>query len=311
MSQDKRRNDRTRPPRQPPAPMERLDPGRAGLPALPVTDVAMVADALEHAQQAGLNVLAPLTKLQIIPPNYQVSIRVVIFPLGGWRSGTYSNGVWYKTDGGGLALHKPALRQLAAAAAAGMSWDTERTDDQTNPNRWEYKAIGRVRNMDGQWRTVTASKEVDLRDESPMVQDMIASAKKRRRDPWVQIQKARTAGGRMAEAKAINALIRSALGIQGSYTREQAARPFVFPLLIYIPPNTREVRLLQAAVELGAGADLFGPGALDRTEPTHEQPGVYAPPGQVLDHEDSGDPRPGRHPDDPGAAPPHWMRETE
>lgn len=253
-----------------------LDPGRLGLPSRPVSDVDQVAEALEHLSGQGVNLLAPVTRLQFIPQDYQVAFRAVLFSMGGpWesRAGAKSNGTWYTTDGEGLALHKAALAQLAAAA--GVSIETHRTDGGREPGRWEYTAIARLRTMDGSWRHVSASKEVDLRDGSPTVQAWKDQAARKRNNDGgaARISKAREHGGRTAEAKATNAAIRLALGIQGSYSEVQARRPFVFPLLVWTPTSA-EGRQLRAAVELGVVGQLYGPSSRGP---------ALVPAGQVID----------------------------
>jgi hypothetical protein len=136
------------------------------------------------------------------------------------------------------------------SSMVGMSITVERTNN-GDVGRWAFKASGRTRNMDGQWRTTEASKEVDLRDGSPEAGAMSEA----------QLKQARINGGRVAEAKAVNAMIRDAIGLKGAYSSEEAARPFVFPCLVYEAPDDPQVRLLQAAVELGVVGQVFGPGA--------------------------------------------------
>lgn len=270
---DRPRSPRAPGPQQPPdAKFSPIDPRRLGLPGHPVSEIREVAECLEQAAFLGVNLLSPVTRLDYIPPGYQVAIRAVLFPTEGpWVYA--SNGTWYKTENGSLALHKPGLRQLAAAA--GMSWETHRLDDGRHPHRWIVQAVGRLRNLDGQWRHVVATKDLDLRDGAPLIDDMRAAASKARggpRDPTGQILKARAAGARMAESKAVNAVIRDALGLRGSYSEEEAARPFVFPMLVWIP-STPEARAMQAAAELGIVRQVYGSGST---------PGrVYTPPDTI------------------------------
>lgn len=242
---------------RPQARMSPIDPANAGLPKRPTQDAAAVELAMGWAMDHGFNLLGPLTTISHIPNGYAMAFRVVAFPVkDGWDQYNKSNGTWYRTDGGDLALHKASLRMLAAAA--GMSWETARTDDRREPNRWEFMARARVRSMDGVWRTITATKDLDLRDVGPIVADMKATATKAKRDPTSQILKARAAGSRMAESKAVNAAIRSALGLRGAYSRDAASKPFMFPTLVWLAEGP-EARKLQAAVELGVVERVYGP----------------------------------------------------
>lgn len=255
---------------------QEFDPSAFGFPERPVSDVALVAEVIESAVAQGLNVLAPVTRLQYLPPGYQVAIRVVFFPTGGeWKAppgGKQSNGTWY-TEENGLALLKAPLRQLLAAA--GGSVETVRMDDRRSGAFWEFQARVKIRTMDGSWRTITATKDLDLRDNSPVVESWKMNAQKKGHEGGAanRILKARENGGRMCEAKAVNAAIRDALGLKACYSRDEAARPFVFPILVYTPTSEAALQM-QAAVELGVVAQVYGPSSPGR---------AYAPAGSIID----------------------------
>lgn len=290
MAHDNRRDD------APPARFNPLAPGALGLPEGLIDRAEDVADALEHLHRLQVNLLAPLTRIDFIPPGYRLAFRAVVFPTDGqWvdAAGVKTNGTWYTTEGGGYALHKAALRQLAAAA--GLSWET--FDVSRELNRWIVKAVGRLRTMDGQWRQVSAMKDLDLRDDGPVLPTWRAEAVKGKRDAEKRILKAREFGGRMAESKAVNALIRDALGLRASYPENLARRAFVFPLLIFCP-DTPEARQLQAAVELGVVGQLYGPATVGR---------AFAEAGTVIDSEPPA--RPALP--EPAAPPPDFQAEAE
>ncbi len=255
--------------------VQEFDPSQYGFPERPVADVALVAEVIEDAVAQGLNVLAPVTRLQYLPPGYQVAIRLVHFTMGGeWKgpqNGKRSNGTWYTVDGGGVALLKAPLRQLLAAA--GGSVETVRMDDRRSGAFWEFQARVKIRTMDGSWRTITATKDLDLRDNSPVVESWVKNANGQEGGASKRILQARENGGRMSEAKAVNAAIRDALGLKASYTREEAGRPFMFPLLVYTPTSAEALQM-QAAVELGVVAQVYGPSAPGR---------AYAPAGSIID----------------------------
>lgn len=271
----------------PPRRAERIDPATLGLPTKPVDNPDLVADALVVAERRGCNVLAPVTELQHVPAGYQVAVRVIVFPTdGAWDA--RSNGLWYETDGGKLALHRGPLDQLASLA--GMTWDyVRRTDDGSVPLLWSFEAAATLRTLDGQRRQVIRSRTLDLRDGSPEVVDMINSAGARGADS--RIAKARLNGAALCETKATSRVVRAALGLRGSYSRSEAALPFVFPTLIWLPDTTDpEVRRMMAAAELGIVRQVYGPGATGGP--------VLAAPGSVIDVQpDDGrdDDAPARH----------------
>lgn len=241
-------NDQTT--KQPLAAIQRVNPATLGLPQGPIKDLSQVQDALGHAAHQRCNLLAPVTRIEFIPPGFQIALRVVAFSdhftQAQWNDDK-SNGTWYRVDGGKLALHRSALDQLASAAgisSVGPGCSVELVE----ANYWRAKHTVSVRTFDGQRRQITRHVEVDLRDGSPEAQ---AAGR--------GLKNARKFGSRLADSKAANRAIRAALGIQGAYTREQAQLPFVFPVLIWTPdPEDKEIARMTAAVELGIADQVYG-----------------------------------------------------
>ncbi len=239
-----------------------VEPETLGLPKRPQTDVDVISDCLLKAA-SGANVLAPAMKITHLPPSHQISFMVVHFPTDGIRTkqdrdgniiadSQQSNGVWYATDGGKLAHHRSALDQLAQAA--GITWVSEkcgRTDDPRVPYKWSYRMTLRVKGLDGQVREVSREHELDLRSND---KDKSAAAAKAGRG----LNNARVHGAQLCESKAANRAIRAALGLR-SYTVEEAGRPFVLPVLQWVPDMSNPVIAeMVAAAELGLADELFG-----------------------------------------------------
>lgn len=260
--------------------MRTIAPEDLGLPSGKVYEPDLATDALEHARKAGATVLTALVAFDHIPTHYAVVMRTVAFEAdSGWEG--KSNGSYYKVDGGGLALHKAPLRMLAAAAGAEIT--TERMDGRETPNRWEFRATVSVKTMDGALRRIQATKEIDLRDGSGTVEEWRRTARAANRGADVRIFKAREHGLRVAEAKAVNAAIRSALGLPVSMTQEQASKPYVFPVLVYSPPTGNPaIDAMVAAMEMGIVDQVFGGGQLASAILTH---------GDVIEAEPAPEPR--------------------
>ena len=208
--------------------MRRVDPAELGIEVASSTDIADMRSALVHAAAAGCNVLAPITTLQRIPPMHEMGITVVAFSTAGM--GPKGNSTWYTTDGGGLALRRAAIDQLAQAAGLSSvpsGCCVEQVD------RGTYKATHTVRGkgLDGTERVVVASA---------------------------------TAGGgkyadRKAETMAHNRCVRRFLAIKGSYTKEEAVRPFVLAKVTFAPDMTNPVIAeMVAAKELGIVGEIYG-----------------------------------------------------
>lgn len=224
-----------------------IPPADLGLPAVPTTDVNMIRDALGNAATRGCNVLAPVTQLEWIPPDHQLSIRVCVFPVPETDE-KFGNGVWYPTEGGKLGLHRTALDQLAQAA--GISIVTSRVEC-AERFVWLAHVRTRMKTFDGTWQFREASRPTDLRDDAPETLQFKGDKDK--------LNKARIFGPMSAETKALNRCIRGHLGLKGGYTRAEAARPFVFPALVWTPDRSDpEIRRMLAAQELGIVDQVYG-----------------------------------------------------
>lgn len=281
---DDRRDNRQQGEVLPPRRAARIDPATIGLPTRPTTEVAELGDALVVAERRGCNVLAPVTELQFIPAGFQAAVRMIVFPVDGPWDGR-SNGLWYETDGGKVALHRGPLDQLASLA--GLTWDyVRRVDDGSVPLLWAFEAAATLCTFDGTRRQVIRSRVLDLRDGSPEVQDMIETANRQNRGAGDRIGKARLHGAALCETKATSRVVRAALGLRGSYTKLEAAQPFVFPTLIFVPDmSDPEVRRMVTASALGIVRTVYGPGAPGG--PVLHEPGTIV---DVVDR-DAGDGR--------------------
>lgn len=241
--------------RDPEARIRRLSPEAIGLPAAPLTDPHDVQEVLEHLGKIA-NLLGPVMALTEIPPDYALVFRVVAFDPE-IRGGESSNGVWYKQQRG-LALHKPALRQLVAAAGiADVPEQSGRLDDGRVPYIATVRVVISVPRLDGSRLPVGATKTVDLRDGSPEYRNITKGAKNEEEAAKLAGE-ARRFIERLAESKAKNAAIRDALAIRQVYTYDEARRPFVFPHLVYVPPDTAEVRAIRTLHALNAPASVYG-----------------------------------------------------
>lgn len=234
-----------------------VDPASFNLPSGPIADVTRLRGALSVAAE-NCNLLGPEMQIDRVPDDYAVSLRVVRLPAD--LAGD-SNGVWYKQEGGKLALHYSALNILAQAA--GITWLAVNHERMGEPLLWRVVAKARCRLFDGTFREEIASREVDLRDGSALAKSIKSPA---------QLAKMRAVGAEQCESKAKARVIRALLGLRSSYTVAEARRPFVVPTLLYMPPNTPEIRQMVAARELGIVAELYGPRPAARTIDVQSEP---------------------------------------
>jgi hypothetical protein len=164
---------------------------------------------------------------------------------------------------GKRGLGKAILNRLAQAA--GIEWVTDkcvRLDDGSDPHYCYFQVVAVRRGLDNRIQPLMATKEMDLRDGSPLATEIISSGK------TTQSGQATLAGQRAhivshAETKAKLRLIREATGLRHSYSGAELARPFVAARLVFTgdfgdPQINGEVAKMVAAQALGLTDALYG-----------------------------------------------------
>lgn len=215
-------------------------------------DARKATEVLMHAQQVA-HLVAPATVCATLPEGCEVALAAVVVDV---EHETYK-------ISDKLGLGKTALERIAAAA--GVSWDpvlSQRLDDASEPRYCHFRAVGYVRGFDGQMLTRSGEVEIDARDGSPQIEEILTKAKKNNRDPSAQILELRKFLLRHAESKAKNRAIRS-LGVRTSYEPKELAKPFVVAKLMFTgqsddPEARREFRGMIAQSFLGATNAMYG-----------------------------------------------------
>ncbi len=254
-----------------------------------------------RAWQQDAHVLTPAIQVSSIAPGHAVNVAVVVLDAHiddrGFGTDTYGNTAFLK--GEERALSKVALVKIAQAA--GISWVPEytgRVDDRKTPNLWEYRAVGVYTAFDGQIQTIEGTVEIDLRDGSPQIGGwtpeawaQIVEANKRLpkdKQTWniggwsdKRVLQARQFGLRLAEAKAMNAAIRS-LGLRQKYSARELEKPFVVLRTSYVPDMSdpaerqawRERALTSNATLYPGSRRLQAPDVIDVEPQRTEEPQV-------------------------------------
>lgn len=241
-----------------------------------------VSKKLEELQ-AICHLVSPATASADLPEGFSLAISMVqINPRGGTQE------VFPVPGGKGLA--RASLERISGAA--GVTWDPQlcrRLDDGRHPHYCSWTVVGYVRNLDGSVRTITGSKEMDLREGSAQVEALIERSKDKkadgtdRKDPTGQIREMRLHIAAHAETKAKLRAIRS-LGIQASYTDAELAKPFAVVRLAATgrtedPILHREFARMNYAAAVNGSAQLYG-GALPPAPvaaPSHQLQAPGAP----------------------------------
>jgi len=219
------------------------------------------------------HLITPSPQIGIVPEGTAVALSVVEIDSREMRNG----GEVYNV-GGNYALARSALNRIAQAA--GISWDphlSRRLDDGSDPNYVHYRAVGSLRHLDGTEITLSAEKEMDLREGSPQIQSMQARSKGG--DITKQLRELRLHILAHAESKAKNRVIRS-LGLKPSFQKEELKKPFVVAKLMWTgqsddPALRARFAEMTAATFLGGRNALYGAQAAPATPAL---PAAHAPP---------------------------------
>ena len=242
-----------------------------------------MGSALAAFNPENYNVCAPMVALDKVPDMHRISVRVVqVDP----ETDTYLIPGEKKEDPDAkVGIGKVALDKLAAAA--NIQWvpgQCGRIDDGKDPYFVTYRAVGIMRNFDGETRVLSAEKTIDLRGKPGMeddaqgndTQEIIRVAKKANeneieyskkykrdpkppRDPWQQITQMRQNIHSLAESKAKNRAIRAALAVPVAMPKSKVKKPFVIPALV-LQPDLSDPDVKRAAIAhmFGASAALYG-----------------------------------------------------
>lgn len=253
-------------------------------------DAAAVSSRLAEAAVSA-HLVSPATTCAELPEGCAVALSVV-------QIDTASNEIYAitgnkrdpkPTDMCGLS--KVALDKIAAAA--GISWVphlTGRLDDGRDPHYCHFRAVARVRDLDGTIRELPGEVEIDARDGSPQIEEIASKARARAakyndtNDGGAsQILELRKFLIRHAESKAMNRAIRK-LGVRTSYTRAELAKPFVVAKIMFTgrseDPELRRMFAGKIADNFLASSNALYSGTpqAPHAAPTHALPSAAAAP---------------------------------
>ncbi len=238
-----------------------------------------LATTINQWRERQANIISPLThSVSPFAPGYVLSYSVITLDPqvneDGIGGDTYFSKGFMKAPNGinagdaQRALNKTALRKISFAGGITWTQNTRRTDNRTIANYWEYSAEAEIVTPDGQYVTLPASIEFDLRNGSPQIAGMSER----------QLMQARRFGLAHAESRAKNRAIRE-LGLKQVYTVDELRKPFIVIRAVYIPDTTDpEIRRMVAARAL-AGRQALYPHSL----PPMARPVEESVEGDVID----------------------------
>jgi hypothetical protein len=227
---------------------------------------AVVSARLRELAEA-FHLVTPVTSVDALPPGCGVSISYVTVNADASSGGPKE----VYSVGDRLGLSGDTLKRIAAAA--GVDWDplqSGRLDDGSDPHYCHYRAVGHVRSFDGSLRTLTGEVEIDARDTSPQIEEIITKAKNatdrngqpKPRDPGPQILELRKFLLRHAESKAKNRAIAD-MGVKRSYAPAELTKAFAVARIVWTgqtddPTLRREFARMHAERMMDGAAALYG-----------------------------------------------------
>lgn len=198
-------------------------------------------------------VLSPATDIGSLPPQWALVPSAVQINTDIAFGEVYADQLFCKGDE--VALTKVGLRKIARAA--GLSWTVTREDSGTVPHYWAMKCTLTYRGHDGQVKTIEASYEWDLRDDSPRLNKFKDGSQSKM--GGAELSRARLNGYRRCEAGAINAAIRE-FGLKQKYKKSELVRPFVVFNLVFLPDTTNAQQMAMVTQAAVTGTTSLYPG---------------------------------------------------
>lgn len=247
-----------------------------------VSLIQSINGQLSEWKSKGAHVLGSLT-LQTVPPMHRPVVVVVHIDADPNKKEVYPQ------KGGGLSLSAIGWKKIGDALDVQLvESQCGRRDDGRDPERVEYRMVGRIKALDGTWHTIMGDKEIRMQN---VIEELTDSkreiAQKYLNDPkdgpafkraypdpevWVQ-EKVRQEALQIrkhllarAQTGAFARMIKMK-GIRETYTAQELQKPFVFPKLVAeFDQNNPEDRAFLRAQAAGAIDQLFLP-AQRATEP--------------------------------------------
>lgn len=230
---------------------------------------------LSEWKSKGAHVLGSLT-LQTVPAMHRPVVVVVHIDPDPNKKEVYPQ------KGGGLSLSAIGWKKIGDALDVQLvESQCGRRDDGSDPERVEYRMVGRIKALDGTWHTIMGDKEIRMQN---VIEELTDSKREKAQkylddpkdgpafkraypDPevWIreqvrqealQIRKHLLA---RAQTGAFARMIKMK-GIRETYTAQELQRPFVFPKLVAeFDQNNPEDRAFLRAQAAGAIDQLYAP----------------------------------------------------
>lgn len=234
-----------------------------------------LTDQIQELQKKNYNILLPMTTFASQNELFVPRLDIVIPDIGG---GDFYKQGSKKIGNSWIDLLAPSGQFLnKIASAANIQWHPDKSGHTVlERDRAVYKAVGAVRQADGQWRVLADEYELDLEViEEELRMEYKKKAKtedfqKRMKKDGMDIEdyimrdllQKRRHKLALAASGAMNRVIRKALTLRSTYPANMAGNPFAIARFDFQPDyNDPTVRRYASIAAIQAQNDLYGQGS--------------------------------------------------
>ena len=244
-----------------------------------MTEKQGITYELEVAKKEGANLLMPSTQIAGLSEFHSPVVEKVLLSSNKDDGDVYPHSGEEDGDKAKYRLTKQALMKLSVCA--GIIWsvqETKRLDNRSDRNYCAFAAVGGIKKADGQPVFFRAEYDIDFDViEEELRESYEGKAKKYKKDASAKekadyvefcvkrdlLQK-RKHKLKLAEAGAMNRVVREILGLKNAYTKAELAKPFVMVRIVFRPDyNDKEVRKQLIAAHIQSMTGIYGKQVMD------------------------------------------------
>jgi hypothetical protein len=257
---------------------------------------------LEVYKKGGANLLMPSTRIEGLSEFHRPVIETVTL------SSVPDDGDVYRADDEEdekkqkFRLSKQALMKLSNCA--GIIWSTEHTkrvDDGKNRDYVCYQAVGGLKKSDGTPIYFKAQYDMDF---EILEEELRILYEKKTKGKWAEKKAAEQRAEyvefcvrrdmlqkrkhklKLAEAGAMNRVVREILGLKNAYTKAELAKPFVMMRIVFRPDySDKDVKAAMLTAHIQAMTGIYG-GAVDSSIKSESEPIDVTPLTEAKNTED-------------------------